>query len=94
MTPIARAAINQAADTGNPVEVAGRCQVYGQHAETCPGTYKVTVDPEGARKYRRGGHVQDAFPNLSAADRELLLTGITDECFNHLFGGCDADEEG
>jgi hypothetical protein len=30
--------------------------------------------------------IQDAFPNLSAADREFIKTGITDEEWEELFG--------
>lgn len=30
-------------------------------------------------------HIQQAFPNLSAADREFILTGITDEEWNQMF---------
>jgi hypothetical protein len=26
-------------------------------------------------------HIQDAFPELSAAERELMITGICDPCF-------------
>lgn len=36
-------------------------------------------------------HIQDIFPYLSPADRELLMSGICDECFTNLFGG-DCDE--
>lgn len=32
--------------------------------------------------FERGdGHIQDLLPDLSADDRELLLTGICSECF-------------
>jgi len=30
-------------------------------------------------------HIQDAFPDLSAADREFIISGCTDEEFNELF---------
>jgi hypothetical protein len=29
--------------------------------------------------------VQDAFPDLSAGDREMLLTGTHDDCWNRMF---------
>jgi hypothetical protein len=34
---------------------------------------------------RRGTMVQDAFPNLTAAEREFLMTGITDEEWKKAF---------
>lgn len=36
-------------------------------------------------------HIQDIFPYLSPADREMLISGICDVCFTNLFGG-DCDE--
>ena len=36
-----------------------------------------------------GLHIQDAFPQLSADDREFLLTGITPEEWDAAFGGDD-----
>jgi hypothetical protein len=40
--------------------------------------------------YYEGAHIQDAFPYLTADQRELILTGITDDMWNNMFGG---DEE-
>lgn len=36
-------------------------------------------------KYRNGALVQDAFPDLSLDDRELLISGTHPECWNNLF---------
>lgn len=35
---------------------------------------------------RDGKYIQDAFPTLSADDREFLMTGITPEEWDELFG--------
>lgn len=35
--------------------------------------------------------VQDVFPTMSAADREVLLSGCHDECFNTAFPEDDDD---
>lgn len=32
-------------------------------------------------------HIQDIFPYLSPAERELLLSGICPECWKNIFGG-------
>lgn len=34
-------------------------------------------------------HIQDCFPYLSPAERELLISGICPECWTKLFGGED-----
>jgi hypothetical protein len=62
----------------------------------CPGcnqTAEITVDAEALFKYHQGTHVQDAFPELPAGDRErLFLSGICDPCFRALFAD-EMDEE-
>ena len=40
--------------------------------------------------YEDGALIQDAFPYLTADQRELILTGMTDEMWNDAFG---EDEE-
>jgi len=37
-------------------------------------------------RYKNGWLLQDAFPNLSAGDREFFKTGITDEEWKAQFG--------
>lgn len=43
------------------------------------------VPRDGLKKYEGGVKVQDAFPGLSAALREQILTGIHAECWSLLF---------
>jgi hypothetical protein len=38
-------------------------------------------------KYNRGALLQDAFPQLSAGDREFFKTGVTDEEWERTMGG-------
>ena len=47
----------------------------------CGKTSTVEVDAEGIDRYRAGALVTDAFPNLTADQRELLITGIDDACW-------------
>jgi len=37
--------------------------------------------------------IQNAFPYLNAGERELILTGICDNCFNQMFKDDDEPEE-
>jgi hypothetical protein len=37
--------------------------------------------------------MQDIFPNLSIGDRELLISGTCDTCWQELFGSCEDEEE-
>lgn len=56
----------------------------------CNKTYELPVYEEDYNKYM--AHecmVQDAFPYLTPGQRELLISGICDSCFDNLF----AEEE-
>ena len=44
------------------------------------------------KAYNNGALLQNAFPNLSAGDREFFKSGMTDEEWNELFGGEEHDE--
>ena len=44
-------------------------------------------DEEQYRKYEAGTRIQDAMPNVSANDREFLITGICPKCWNSTFNG-------
>jgi hypothetical protein len=37
-------------------------------------------------KYRNGAHIQNAFPNLTADQREQLITGLDKECWDKVMG--------
>lgn len=39
-----------------------------------------------------GGHIQDIMPNVSAEDREFIMTGYTPEDWNTLFNDEEEDE--
>jgi len=49
---------------------------------SCNTRKDVSVKPDDLFKYRQGAHVQDAFPYLSRVEREALLTGFCDPCWN------------
>ena len=60
----------------------------------CLGTqekYSVTVKGVDLNKYREGAYIQDAFPYLSADDREFLISGYSPEGWKKTFGS-DEDE--
>lgn len=60
------------------VDVGFRCTSCGQ-------AIIVRVSEEGLAKYKKGGLVQDCFPELDAGSRELFITGICSECFDKMF---------
>lgn len=60
----------------------------------CNTDYELKVREEDAHEYfnhsRR--HIQDIFPYLSPAERELLISQTCSECWDKMFG-TDEDEE-
>jgi hypothetical protein len=44
--------------------------------------------------WQAGEYPQRAFPNMSAADREILLSGTHDECWQKAFPPDDEGDEG
>ena len=52
------------------------------------------VNPEGFRKWRTGEVIiQEALPDVSVANRELLISNICGNCFETLFEDDSEDEE-
>lgn len=43
--------------------------------------------------WRNGELVQNAFPNLTASEREFLISGMTDEEWDEAFGSDDYEDE-
>jgi len=50
----------------------------------CGKTSLVQVPLAGYQLWQQGAFIQTALPELTAAERELLKTGIHDECFNKI----------
>lgn len=48
-------------------------------------TLNIEVTDEQIQAYMDGALIQDAFPNLSADDREFIKTGITADAWEEMF---------
>lgn len=64
---------------------------------TCPFCGKISfieVNADAYESWRYGDVlIQDAFPELSANDREQLKTGICPECWDNMFSSDNEEEE-
>lgn len=47
---------------------------------------EIPVTNEQLEDWRAGTHIQNAMPNISADDREFLMTGTTPEEWEEIFG--------
>lgn len=50
----------------------------------CGRTGVLQVPKAGWEKYQKGEFVQKAFPDLTADEREMLITGTHPDCFDKL----------
>lgn len=52
----------------------------------CGKLFEITVNTDDWLDFKFGrGHIQDIFPYLTAAERELILSNTCDDCFTKLF---------
>lgn len=59
--------------------LVNKCPFCGKESE-------VTVTFKGWSDYLDGASVQVAFPNLSATEREIIISGICPQCQESVFG--------
>lgn len=57
-----------------------------RQCKICRKVKTVEMSEEAFEMWTFGAHIQDAAPELSADDRELLISGICGPCFDEMFG--------
>jgi len=58
---------------------------YNVLCSKCGQEFVLDVTDEQVTQWRTGMLIQRAMPNLTAAERELLISGYCGECFDALF---------
>lgn len=53
--------------------------------QTCFTRYEFEIDPEDYYAFRNGKFAQEAFPYLTADQRELLVSQTCGPCFDRMF---------
>lgn len=60
--------------------------IVGNRCPFCGALNTVEVDEAAYRSYiNEGKLIQDAFPDMSADDREIIKTGICPKCWDDMF---------
>ena len=68
--------------------------VHSVVCKHCGVSYDILLDLEDLRRWSDGeGYIHDILAYLSAAERELLISGTCDDCWNNMFGSCGDDED-
>lgn len=63
----------------NPETVVVACKGY------CGEDFQITLTEDQEDQWRGGGLIQNVAPNLDADDRELLISGTCQVCWDKLF---------
>jgi hypothetical protein len=59
---------------------------------TCPflhQEYKVVVETAALLRFMQGEHAQNCFPEMDRGNREFLISGISPEGWQKMFGNLD-----
>lgn len=67
--------------------------VFYVSCKICQKRVRLAVDPQDMKRYQEGELVQKAFPYLSDDQREMLLSGWCNYCFNDMLGPEDEVNE-
>jgi hypothetical protein len=62
----------------DPINVAIQCKI-------CKEDQVIRISEADLKKWQDGELVQNAFPYLSADQRELFITGFCGKCYDNLF---------
>ena len=77
--------------------VAANYEVFDVTCRYCGITYQILAGRDDLDSWMNGeGYIQDILAYLSAAERELLISGICDNCWKNMFSSeydVDDDEE-
>ena len=64
--------------TGRDTPITCICRVCGESST-------LLVNTTDLARWKNGTYIQDAMPYLSVGDRELLISGTCDPCFDKMF---------
>ena len=78
--------IKQIINKGEQTEFVVVCPNCGKEYNPCP---KCVGSTSGYEAYKNDALIQNAFPELPPEERELLISGICNDCWNEMF----SDEE-
>ena len=69
-------------ETAESYRLSGPCAVTGE-------VYEATYPKDGIDKWLNGAFIQDAMPDVSAGDREFLISGISPAGWDQMFQESD-----
>lgn len=52
----------------------------------CGTTHRIAFNSDDFERWQAGDLIQRAMPYLTSGERELLISGTCESCFDHFFG--------
>lgn len=52
----------------------------------CRETQHILASEDGLLKRQEGRSIQECFPEMSASEREMFISGICGDCWDKMFG--------
>ena len=71
------------------VALTNRNDCVSRTCRSCSESISLMVNGQDVVDWKGGKYIQDAMPYLSAAERELLISGTCGTCFDKMFGGSE-----
>lgn len=59
----------------------------------CNTMHIIMVSEEGYTKRKQGALIQNAYPDLTPAERELIVSGTCGKCYDVMINGVGDDED-
>lgn len=75
------------------VATKSRNLIVENRCPMCGKVHTVTVNNTDFEKWQSGACIQNAFPYLSAEEREILISGICPKCWTLMFPSDEEEED-
>lgn len=59
----------------------------------CDKSSRFELDKDDVDRWRAGEYIQNVWPDMTAEDRETMISGFHAECFDALFADEDDEDE-
>ena len=81
-------------EKGSGMNLITRKTIVAVDCIQCKETQHITVGTADLTNWENGELIQNAMPYLTAGQREILISGVCETCFDNMFAGEEEDPIG
>jgi hypothetical protein len=78
-------------EKGSGMNLITRKTIVAVDCIQCKETQHITVGTADLTNWENGELIQNAMPYLTAGQREILISGVCETCFDNMFAGEEED---